>query len=266
MNFNVFESPGLREAAEFIKSAINSKNVILIIGECRVDYEGRASSRLELGERIVLIKQDGAVLVHRPVNYSPVNWQPSSSMIEVIYKDGVGLVIHAVRDRPREYLTVVFTKIHVLFTGRLIDSGNFTMYMDEDEIRNVLANNPFLIEEELSILAIEKQIGDGYIDIYAIDKNGRHVLVEIKRITATREAVLQLYRYVEAYKSQYGETPRGILVAPALSPSALESALNLGLEYKNIDLRKLWGYIKKRQSKRTTLIEFTKGCGDEFSR
>lgn len=267
MNYSILESPNLNETVELIKSAISSKNVVLLIGECRVDYEGRASSRLEPGERIVIIKQDGALLVHRPIGYSPANWQPSTTIIEVTYKDGLGLVIHAVRDRPREYLTIVFTKIHVLFIGKLLDPGNFTMYIDENELRDILVSNPSLIEEGLEVLAIEKPIGEGYVDIYAIDKNNRHVLIELKRVTATREAVLQLYKYIEAYKSQYGETPRGILVAPAFSPSALESLLNLGLEYKYVDLRKIWEYAKKRnQSKRTTLIEFIKGHDNEQSR
>jgi RecB family endonuclease NucS len=264
MSFKLLESPRLEELVNYIKTALNSKSTVLLIGECRVDYEGRASSRLEPGERLVIIKQDGAILVHRPTGYSPVNWQPSTSIIEVIYKEGVGLVIHALRDRPREYLTIVFTRINIFFAGKLVDAGNFTMYIDEKEMRDILANNPLLIEDGLRVIAVEKPVGDGFVDIYAIDKDNRHVLIELKRVTATREAVLQLFKYVEAYKNEFGEKPRGILIAPAFSPSALETALNLDLEYKYIDLKKVREYAKKKV-RRTLLSDFTTGSKNDFS-
>lgn len=257
MELKVLENPGLETAASALKTALSSKQTTIIVGECRVDYEGRAASRLEPGERLVIIKQDGSVLVHRPTGYSPVNWQPSTSVVEVMYKPGVGVVLHAVREKPREYLTIVFTKIQLIAAGRLRDLGEFTMYLGEADMRDILAKSPWLIEEGLRVIAVEKPVGDGYVDIYGVDSSGRHVLVELKRVTATKEAVLQLYRYVEAYKSEYSETPRGVLVAPAFSPSALETALKLGLECKYVDLRKLWE-LKKRE-KKTTLVDFHRG-------
>jgi len=38
-----------------------------------IDYRGRARSFLDWGERIIIIKQDGAVLVHQPVMRQTVN-------------------------------------------------------------------------------------------------------------------------------------------------------------------------------------------------
>jgi len=260
VELKVLENPDPKLATEIVKSAVASRNLVLLIGECRVDYEGRGSSRLEPGERLVVIKQDGAVLVHRPTGYSPVNWQPETVVVEAAYRPGMGLMIHAVRDKPREFLTVVFSKVSLLVACRLIDSGEFTMYMDEEKMRDLLAENPPLIEEGLRVLAVEKPVGGGYVDIYALDKNGGHVLVELKRVTATREAIIQLYKYIEAYKSEYGEVPRGVIVAPAISPAALELALKLGLEYKQVDLKKLWELAKQRGTRKTTLVDFQKGA------
>ncbi|MEM0247163.1 MAG: endonuclease NucS [Desulfurococcaceae archaeon] len=256
MELKVLENPDLEVVASALKKAIMSKQLIVVLGECRVDYEGRAASRLEPGERLVIIKQDGAILVHRPTGYSPVNWQPPSPTIEVVYKPGIGLILHTLRDRPREYLTVVFTKILLLVVSRLRDVGEFTMYIDEKEMRDVLAKNPSLIEEGLRVLAVEKMVGGGYVDIYAVDGVGRHVLIELKRVTATREAVLQLYKYVESYRIEYGVVPRGILMAPAFSPTALETALKLGLECKHVDPKKLWELLKKGQRRKAALTDF----------
>lgn len=259
MDQAVYEKPRLEDAARIIKTGLLNKDTVIIIGECKVDYEGRGASRLEPGERIIIIKQDGAVLVHRPIGYSPVNWQPSTSVIEVIYRDNIGLILHAVRDKPREYLTILFTKVEVVIVSRLSDTGEFTMYVDENEIRDVILENPSIIEDGLRIISIEKQIGDGYIDIYAIDKENRYVLIELKRITATRESVMQLYRYIEQFKTEYNTTPRGILIAPAFSPTALEMAYRLGIEYRYIDLKKIWEILKTKQVKKRTLLEYTKG-------
>lgn len=263
MNLKIYSGDSLEELVEVLKIAIARRSLVIIFGECRVDYEGRAASRLELGERVVIIKQDGALLVHRPHGYSPVNWQPSTAIIEVAFKPSVGLVLHAVRDKPREYLTVVFIQVGLVVVGELVDQGEFTMYLEERDMRDILAENPWIIEEDLRVLGVEKPIGEGYVDIYALDKSGRHVLVELKRITATREAALQLYRYVEVYKKEYGETPRGILIAPSFAPTALETLTRLGLEYRYVDLKKLWEFFKKRGSRRVRLQEFSRSSGGE---
>lgn len=263
LDVKVLEQPSLEEATAFIKAALAERRLLIIAGECRVDYEGRGASRLEPGERVVIVKQDGAFLVHRPFGYSPVNWQPSTSVIEVAYRPEVGLVIHAVRDSPREYLTVVFTSIGLAVSLKLVDRGEFTMYVDEEIMRDTIAENPWLLEEGFRVVELEKKLGDGYADIYGVDREGRDVVVELKRITATREAVLQLYKYVEVFKKEYGRTPRGILVAPSFSPTALEQLLRLGLEYKQVDLKKVWELAKKKASKKTTLMEFTKGARKE---
>jgi len=258
VTLRTYSGLGLENLVETLKSAVNRRELIVIFGECRVDYEGRAASRLELGERVVIIKQDGAVLVHRPQGYSPVNWQPSTSVIEVTFKPNIGLVVHAVRDKPREYLTVVFTRVDLVAVGEYTDQAELTMYLEERDMRDILVENPWIIEDGLRVLEVEKPIGDGYVDIYGVDKSSRHVLVELKRITATREAALQLYKYVEDYKREHREMPRGILVAPSFAPTALETLTRLGLEYRYVDLKKLWDLYKKKTTKKTTLHEFLK--------
>ena len=88
------------------------------------------------------------------------------------------------------------------------------------------------------------------------------MIVEIKRVTASKDAVLQLYRYVESYMKSYGVKPRGILVAPSLTQSAIEAANKLGLEYKQVNIQKLWEIKKQIYGSRLhagrTLLEFLK--------
>jgi len=253
---NVYQSPGLDVAIDILRKSIASKHLIVIFGKCTVDYQGRSESRLTSGERMIIIKQDGALLVHRPVGYSPVNWQPNTSVIEVKKTHDNKLVVMAVRSRPREIVWIYFDEIYLIIVGKLVDTGEFIMYLDEHEIRDLLYENPWVIEEGLKITGKEKKLGSGYADLFGIDKNGTPVVIEIKRITAGREAALQLYNYVEYYRKVTGVKPRGILVAPVVTASAVETLEKLGLEWREISIQKLWKMKKTKMRKHGTLTEF----------
>jgi RecB family endonuclease NucS len=83
-------NPSSSDALAFIEKYHRSKpdkTLLILIGDCMVDYRGRARSLLDWGERVVMIKQDGTVLVHRPVMREPVNWQPTGSKTDFSVKD-----------------------------------------------------------------------------------------------------------------------------------------------------------------------------------
>ncbi len=252
----ILANGSIEEYINVIGRALSMKNLLIIIGECSVDYSGRSESKLTFGERIVVIKQDGALLIHRPTGYSPVNWQPSTSVIEV-KEHGEGLILTAIRARPREIVSIYFRKIDAVIYGKLVDHGEFIMYMDELDMRDILYTHPELIEEGLRIIEKEKRIDNGSIDLFGIDREGKPVIIELKRITAGKEAVHQLYGYVKTYMDKTGVKPRGILVAPSLTVTAIEALNRLGLEYREIDLRRLWS-IKKQEKggKHESLLRF----------
>jgi len=247
----------IEEYVEFIRKGLSHKELVIVIGECSVDYTGRGGSRLTDGERIVTIKQDGALLVHRPVGYKPVNWQPSTSVIEV-KKLGDRIVITAIRSKPREIVNIYFKGIKLALRGKLRDHGEFVMYMDESEMRDILYEHPYLIEDGLRITEKEKPIGTGAADLFGYDRNGIPVIVELKRVTANREAVHQLYSYVKAYTDKAGVKPRGILVAPSISSTAIEALHRLKLEWKEVDLKKLWSFKREKSVEHKSLYKYFK--------
>ncbi len=259
MDVRVYQGLSLEEYADIIRKAIAQHKVVLIYASCTVDYEGRGASTLGEGERIIIVKSDWAFLVHRPNGYSPVNWQPQSSIIDV-YVEGGLLVLKAVRTRPHEVVTVRMSEVSLVVISSLSDKAEFIEYMSEHDIRDLLASKPELVEEGLSITSIEKPVEPGFVDLYGIDRNGRIVVIELKRVTATKEAVNQLYRYVQAVRKSIGRDVRGILVAPSITKSALELVERLGLEYKQLNLRKLRGIIEKEKQKTSksgvSLLEF----------
>jgi len=258
----IIRRDNVTEYVEPLKKSIQRKELVIIIGECSVDYTGRSESKLTSGERIVIIKQDGALLIHRPTGYSPVNWQPSTTIIEVREHDNK-LVLTAIRDKPREIVNIYFTRIEAIIHGKLVDHGEFVMYMDELDMRDILFEHPELIEEGLRIKEKEKQVNGGSIDLFGYDKNNKPVIIELKRVTAGREAVLQLYNYVKTYTEKTGIRPRGILVAPSFTSSAIEALNRLKLEWKEIDLRRLWSLKKEKEVKHTSLLKYLSRNGEK---
>ncbi|PSQ48622.1 endonuclease NucS, partial [Halobacteriales archaeon SW_6_65_15] len=47
-----------------VATAIDRAEMVTVFGRCTVEYEGRAASTLGPGDRLVVLKPDGTVLVH----------------------------------------------------------------------------------------------------------------------------------------------------------------------------------------------------------
>ena len=252
-----FTPSSLEEAAEIIKNALTSKKLMIIYGCCNIFYEGRGASRLTPGDRIVIIKRDGSVLVHRPFGYSPVNWQPETTDISLSISNKE-LVIKAIRTTPREVLEIRFSQIYSITHAILDDKGEFIEYLSEHEIRDYLSKNPSFIEEGLVTIDIEKHVEPGFIDLYCRDKHGNIVVIEIKRVTASKDAILQLKRYIDSIRKYMSEKRiRGIIVAPSISKAALELVERYKFEYKRIDIGQLYKVLRSKQRARDLLYYIT---------
>jgi RecB family endonuclease NucS len=252
----VLQNPKLAEASVTIEKAIAQRRTVIVAGNCKVLYSGRAKSTLELGERILIIKEDGSLLVHRPVGYEPVNWQPSGSVFHVQSKGDV-VEIHAVRQKPRENVRVIYDEIFMVSALSLDDSGDFSLYASEKDMHKAILKNPSLLEEGFKPISYEKKVEPGFVDVYGVDKKGRLVVVEVKRKTAGKEAVLQLSKYMEAIKGKADRELRGILVAPSIGKDVQTLLVTLGLEFKALDPKKCAKVLKK--NKNAKLETFFKG-------
>jgi RecB family endonuclease NucS len=228
-------NPAISEAAMVLKKAVRSRSLVLAVGDCRVDYEGRASSTLDWGERVTMIKQDGSVLVHRPVGYEPVNWQPARCLVRVSLEDPGALIVTASRHQPRETISIEFREIELLATGNLHDSGEFALHVTEEQMKQAILVAPELVEEGLKPLEVEKSLGQaGFTDIYAEDSRGNLVVVEIKRNPATKDAVMQLQRYLETVRTVVSRPVRGIVAAPQLRKGSQPLLDSLKLEFVKV--------------------------------
>jgi RecB family endonuclease NucS len=247
----VLTEPTLAEAAKLIEKAFAQRRTLIVAGNCHVHYAGRANSTLELGERLLIIKSDGSLLVHRPVGYEPVNWQPAGSVFHAQLKEN-SLEVHAVRQKPRESVRVTFNKILMASALSLTDSGEFMLNASEEDMHKAILLKPSLFEDGFKPISYEKKVEPGFMDVYGEDKNGRLVVIEVKRKTAGKDAVLQLARYIDAVKGKANRELRGVLVAPSLGKDVQRLLVTMGLEFKALDPKKCAEVLKKAE---TTKLE-----------
>ncbi len=227
--------------------------MLIVVGRCCVDYTGRARSRLEPGERVLMVKEDGSLLVHRSIGYEPVNWQPPGCIFHTQTKGNV-LELHAVRQKPRESVKVCFDSIQLVSSLSLEDSGEFSLYASEQDMQKAILLKPSLIEEGLKLMSYEKKVEPGFVDVYGMDENGKLVVVEIKRRTAGKEAAVQLAKYIAAIRGKADREVRGILAAPSLGKDVQTTLATLGLEFRQMDPRKCAETLRKAETKK--LSEF----------
>ena len=79
--------------------------------------------------------------------------------------------------------------------------------ISEEDICRILLNFPLMIEDGLKYKSREEEVKGGVIDMVFVDKEGKHMLVEIE-ITATDSAIGQVSRFPIPYAEKYG-IPRG---------------------------------------------------------
>jgi len=237
----VLSSPSLAQAERVVTDALGGDGVITIVGECSVEYDGRAASSLAPGVRLVVLKPDGTTLVHAREQHDPVNWQPPGSEIDLVLDSGL-MRVTATRSSPDERLDVWFSEVaHVAVSPvetHTDEEDAFEVTGTEEDLRERLLQRPAEIEPGFTPMAIERETAAGPVDIYGKDAADRPTVVELKRRRVGPDAVGQLERYVDALDRELASTRavRGILVAPSVTERARQLvARNESLEHVAVE-------------------------------
>lgn len=231
-------NPTLNDSLTFIEKHHKSKvekTILLLIGDCMVDYRGRARSILDWGERIVMIKQDGNVLVHQPEMREPVNWQPSGTTTE-FKEENNSLVIRSRHSHPPEKMKITFRNLKMIIATSLRDNADLVIAGMEIDVVNQIISEPDIIEEGLRISKREKHVKSGMIDLFGYDKNHTPTIIEVKRSIANISAVHQLRMYVTDIKKDVKEANvRGILCAPHVPDMVKHLLSDYDLEWREVE-------------------------------
>jgi RecB family endonuclease NucS len=228
--------PDAERARELVAAGIERGALVTVVGRCTVTYDGRAASSLGAGERHVMLKPDGAALVHTDEGQQPVNWQPPDCDHEATVADG-RLVVESHRETPEEHLTVRFESVVHAAAYPLTDEEDLSLAGTEADLRERILDEPALVEAGFEPLATERSTPAGAVDVFGEDADGRTVVVELKRRRVGPDAVGQLGRYVDALERElHAETDvRGILVAPSVTDRARRLLAERGLEFVAVE-------------------------------
>lgn len=227
------KNPDMEQLLEIITEGLSKRAFITIMASCRVYYDGRAISRLELGDRIIIIKADGSFIIHQDRNLEPVNWQPPKTKVTVSLHQGM-VKLKGVRRNPHETLEVEILNTHLAtyFIGE--DSESLELAGYEAHMGDLIFKDPEVIEKGFRPTSREYHTPQGFIDILGKDQHGNITILELKSRKAGTNAVKQLRRYVDCF-SDHKEKVRGVLVAPSATDDALELLEEQGMEFKSLE-------------------------------
>jgi RecB family endonuclease NucS len=227
------KNPDTQRVLAIINEGLSKRAVITIMASCRVYYDGRAVSRLELGDRIIMIKSDGSFIIHQDRNLEPVNWQPPKTKVAADIHQGM-VKIKGVRRNPHETLEVEILNTHLAsyFIGE--DSESLELAGYEADMGDLIFKDPEVIEKGFRPTSREYHTPQGFIDILGKDLQGNITILELKSRKAGTNAVKQLRRYVDCF-SDHKEKVRGVLVAPSITDDARELLEEQNMEFKALE-------------------------------
>lgn len=229
-------------AVEFLRAELH-RGLVQVVGLCEVRYQGRAQSALSLGERVVMLKPDGTLLVHTATRIKPVNWQPPGARFHAVVEDG-RLVVTSTRGQPEEVVRIAFHEVQAVQAFRLRDDEALALVGTELDLARLLAKHPDLVEPGFQVTARERGNGRGPMDLVGVDARGVRVVVELKRKAAGLKEAEQLRRYVERERAAKGKV-RGILMAPAVSDQARRYLTEQAMEVREVDWDKLLPLLQR---------------------
>lgn len=246
----------LSQAKERLDAALARKDMILLVADCAVKYQGRAASNLPMGNRLLLIKGDGSFAIHQNRLLRPTNYLMSTGWSTRL--DENKLVVEATKRSPKESLMVFIERVEMLNIHAMEDhADDFKLVGTEKELNDQLMTDLDVLEKGLKPLKQESALRKGLIDIMAEDKDGNLVVIELKRRQADYNSVMQLVRYVNEVKKIKNRKTRGLLVAPTIGRPALELLKNNGLEYFSytFDVTQPKATIEGIDSKQRTIFQ-----------
>ena len=215
--------------------------VRLVVARCQVDYAGRLTAHLPMATRLIMVKNDGSVLVHSDGgSYKPLNWMsPPCKVIEGKSEDGVPEWL--VTGKDDDTLRILLEEVlHDSAHDLGLDPG---LRKDgvEKHLQELLAEHPATLADGLTLVRREYPTAIGPVDLMCRDAAGASVAVEIKR-RGEIDGVEQLTRYLELLNRDPKLRPvRGIFAAQEIKPQARVLATDRGIACAVVDYDALRG-------------------------
>lgn len=244
----------------------------ILVADCSAEYSGRLNASLPFARRVLLIKADNSLLIFSELgSYKPLNWMSAPCTIREIVPDTAETAdatntagAPAVADNapaadgtasaptPEKVLRVTADK-----SSDILEVTLYHVYSDEsydlgvdpglvkdgveDHLQKYLAEQIHRIGEGATLVRREYPTAIGPVDIMALNADGEHVAIEIKRHGGI-DGVEQLTRYCELLNRDPLLAPvHGIFAAQTITPQARVLAEDRGFRCLILDYEEMKG-------------------------
>ncbi len=209
----------------------------LIVARCEVVYTGRLTAVLPEALRLLMVKDDGSVMVHADTGgFKPSNWMTAPTIIE---EEPGRMVVRKPGGEDR--LDIRIAEVLSDVTHDMGEAAALEKQGVERELQELLANAPAHCGEGFRLVRREWPTDIGPVDLMCRDAGDGWVAVEIKRV-GTIDAVEQLTRYLERITEEPGfGACRGVLAAAQIKPQARVLAESRGIGCVEVDPAALRG-------------------------
>jgi endonuclease len=209
------------------------------MSEAAKPYSGRLNAFLPESTRLLMLKEDGSVLIHADSGgFKPLNWMTPPTVIETS-EDLV--VVRKRAGRSEDRLEIRLVEVLSDVTHDMGEAAALEKDGVERDLQLLLAADPEAIEPGLRLVKREWPTDVGPVDLMCRDADDGWVAVEIKRV-GTIDAVEQLTRYLDCIRADPSRAAcRGILAAQQLKPQAVALAEQRGIATAEVDLAVLRG-------------------------
>src|SRR5215210_4601187 len=186
----------------------------LIVARCEVIYSGRLSAVLPEALRLLMLKDDGSVMVHADSGgFKPQNWMTPPTVIE---EEPRLMVVRKHAGASEDRLEIRIAEVVSDVSHDMGEAAALEKEGVERELQELLADRPDACAEGLRLVRREWPTDIGPVDLMCRDPENAFVAVEIKRV-GTIDAVEQLTRYLERICTEPGLSGcRGILAAQTI--------------------------------------------------
>ena len=229
IKFKTLENPSPNDAYTLINEGLDKKSMIILLAKCHVEYNGRARSKLDTGDRLIVMKKDGTFMIHQELNLDPVNWQAAGCKNSVKLNDDT-IVLTSKKTKPTEEIIVYIDQTYSVTYYNCIDTKELEIRGYEKHMVDLAWEKPELIEKGFRPTRREYQTENGFIELMGKDSDDHLVILEFKSRKAGTNAVKQLKGYVDCFLDDK-KFVRAAIVAPDITDNALEELEKLKMEF-----------------------------------
>lgn len=219
----------------------------LVIATCSVKYSGRLNAHLALATRLLMVKADGAVLIHSDGgSYKPLNWMSPPATLRVSEPEqdqaeaGIAEVWTVSADKTDDVLKILISEIHHDSAHELGTDPGLVKDGVEADLQRLLAEQIERLGDGHTLIRREHATPIGPVDILAKGPAGT-VAVELKR-RGDIDGVEQLTRYLDLLNRDPLLAPvQGIFAAQQIKPQARTLAEDRGIRCVVLDYDEMKG-------------------------